>query len=128
MNRLSSADAPVEEAPARDDQREALVERLRAELGDALVDVHLKPGLDLWARVATDAWPRAGEVARDRLGFDYFCFLSAIDWMPSPYGKGEDDPTEPPPVRSTEIVQGYTGGARGCRSWPGCTAPRTTSG
>ena len=23
----------------------------------------------------------------------YFCFLSAIDWMPSPYGRGEDDPT-----------------------------------
>ena len=44
------------------------------------------------------------------MGFDYFCFLSAIDWMPSPYGRGEDDPTEPPPERSTEIVQGYTGG------------------
>jgi NADH-quinone oxidoreductase subunit C len=43
-------------------------------------------------------------------GFDYFCFLSAIDWLPSPYGRGEDDPTEPPPERSTEIMQGYAGG------------------
>ena len=30
--------------------------------------------------------------------------------MPSPYGRGEDDPTEPPPERSTEIRQGVTGG------------------
>ena len=44
------------------------------------------------------------------MGFEYFCFLSAIDWMPSPYGRGEDDPTEPPPERSTEIRQGVTGG------------------
>lgn len=110
MNRLSSADAPVEDAPARDEQRDALVERLRAHLGDAVVGTHLKPGRDVWVRVATDAWPQAAAAARD-LGFDYFCFLSAIDWLPSPYGKSEDDPTEPPPVRSTEIVQGYAGGA-----------------
>src|SRR5262245_31705630 len=44
------------------------------------------------------------------MGFEYFCFLSALDWLPSPYGRGEDDPTEPPPERSTEIVQGYAGG------------------
>ncbi len=30
--------------------------------------------------------------------------------MPSPYGRGEDDPTQPPPERSTEIKQGYAGG------------------
>jgi NADH-quinone oxidoreductase subunit C len=45
------------------------------------------------------------------MGFEYFCFLSAIDWMPSPFGRGEDDPTEPPPERPTEIRQGVTGGA-----------------
>ena len=44
------------------------------------------------------------------MGFEYFCFLSAIDWLPSPYGRGEDDPTEPPPERSTEVRQGVTGG------------------
>jgi len=48
--------------------------------------------------------------ARQSLGCEYFCFLSAIDWMPSPYGKGEDDPTEPPPERSTETKQGIAGG------------------
>jgi NADH-quinone oxidoreductase subunit C len=30
--------------------------------------------------------------------------------MPSPYGRGEDDPTQPPPERTTEIKQGYAGG------------------
>jgi len=44
------------------------------------------------------------------MGFDYFCFLSAIDWMPSPFGRGEDDPTEPAPERDTTIRPGYTGG------------------
>ncbi|MGA0149573.1 MAG: NADH-quinone oxidoreductase subunit C, partial [Ilumatobacteraceae bacterium] len=39
-----------------------------------------------------------------------FCFLSAIDWMPSPYGRGEDDPTEPAPERDATIRQGYAGG------------------
>jgi NADH-quinone oxidoreductase subunit C len=107
---LSSADAPVEEAPARDELREGLLERVRAELGDAVVDSYLRPGAELWVRVRTDAWAQAGLVARDRLGMDYFCFLSAIDWLPSPYGKGEDDPTQPPAERSSAIVQGYTGG------------------
>jgi NADH-quinone oxidoreductase subunit C len=30
--------------------------------------------------------------------------------MPSPYGRGEDNPDEPPAERSTEVVQGVTGG------------------
>src|SRR5690606_30637899 len=71
---------------------------------------HLRPNDELWVRVRTDAWVTAGEVARDVVGCAFFDFLSAIDWMPSPYGRGEDDPTEPPPERSTEIVQGYAGG------------------
>ena len=44
------------------------------------------------------------------LGFDYFCFLSVMDWLPSPFGKGEDDPTEPPPERETAIRPGVCGG------------------
>jgi NADH-quinone oxidoreductase subunit C len=90
--------------------REGVVATLRAELGDALLDVVLKPNDDLWVRVRTDAWRQAGLVLRDQLGCDYFCFLSAIDWMPSPFGRGEDDPTAPAPERDTTIVQGYTGG------------------
>jgi NADH-quinone oxidoreductase subunit C len=60
-------------------------------------------------RVDRSAWRRTAEVLA-AAGFDYFCFLSAIDWLPSPWGRGEDDPDDPPPERSTEIVQGVTGG------------------
>ena len=93
-----------------DGRREAIVDRLRSELGDALVDSHLVPGVDLWLRVRTDAWRHTGTIVRDVLGFHWFSFLSAIDWMPSPFGRGEDDPTEPAPVRRTDIRHGYTGG------------------
>jgi len=86
-----------------------VLDRFRADLGDGVVASHLVAHRDLWIRVATDAWVRAAESAR-RSGFEYFCFLSALDWMPSPYGKGEDDPTQPPPERSTAVVPGVTGG------------------
>jgi NADH-quinone oxidoreductase subunit C len=107
---LSETDAATEPlALPGDALREGIVDLLRSALGTALIDVHLVPNTDLWVRVATGAWRRTGETLRDA-GFDYFCFLSAIDWLPSPYGRGEDDPGEPTPERSTEIVQGYTGG------------------
>jgi NADH-quinone oxidoreductase subunit C len=93
-----------------DSLREGIVDRLREALGEDLVDTLVKPGDDVWVRVRTDAWRRAAEVLRDDLGFEYFCFLSAIDWMPSPFGKGEDDPTQPPPERDDTVRQGYTGG------------------
>jgi len=107
----TSASNTADEMPAlaSDTLREGIVDKLRAALGDQLLDVKLVPGTDLWARVATEAWRDAGLALRDQ-GFHYFCFLSAIDWLPSPYGRGEDDPSEPAPERSTEIVHGYTGG------------------
>src|SRR5690606_27400140 len=63
-------------------------------------------------RVTAEAWADAGASLKAQ-GFDYFCFLSALDWLPSPYGKGEDDPSIPDEEkepRSTEIVPGVTGG------------------
>jgi len=105
---LSSPEAPA--APIADSLRDGIVARFAAALGDDVVGSHVIPGDDVWIRVHPSAWRRAAEFARDSLGCSYFCFLSALDWMPSPYGKGEDDPTEPPPVRSTAIVQGYAGG------------------
>jgi NADH-quinone oxidoreductase subunit C len=92
-----------------DGLREGIVDLLRNSLGADLVDTHLRPNDDLWVRVERSAWRRAGETLR-AAGFHYFCFLSALDWLPSPYGRGEDDPNEPAPERSTEIVQGYAGG------------------
>ncbi|MCU1359036.1 MAG: nuoC [Ilumatobacteraceae bacterium] len=93
-----------------DAARERIVQQLRDALGDAVLDALIKPGDDVWVRVRTDAWRAAGVALRDVVGCDYFCFLSAIDWLPSPFGRGEDDPTQPAPERDTTIRPGYTGG------------------
>ncbi len=90
-----SDDTTTEAEPAAlpgDGLREGIVDDLRSRIGDALVEAHIAPNDDLWVRVRSDAWHEAG-AALKAAGFTYFCFLSAIDWMPSPYGKGEDDPT-----------------------------------
>jgi len=100
-------DAPV--ALPGDGLREGIVDDLRRHIGDALVEFYLRPQDDLWIRVRADAWEATGRALR-AMGFEYFTFLSAIDWKPSPYGRGEDDPTQPPPERKTAIEQGYAGG------------------
>jgi NADH-quinone oxidoreductase subunit C len=92
-----------------DGLRESIVDELRRRIGDALVEHLLKPQDDLWVRVRSDGWAATGR-ALSEMGFTYFCFLSALDWKPSPYGRGEDDPTQPPPERTTEVKQGYAGG------------------
>ena len=106
---MSDTETQEPQALPGDGLREGIVDELRRRIGDGLVEFVLQPNDDLWVRVATDAWKQAGQ-ALDAMGFDYFCFLSAIDWLPSPYGRGEDDPTEPAPERSTEVRQGVTGG------------------
>ncbi len=107
MTEAGAPDEPL--ALPGDGLREGIVDELRRRLGEGLVEVELRPNDDLWVRVATDAWVVAGE-ALHAMGFHYFCFLSGFDWLPSPYGRGEDNPDEPPPERSTEIRQGVTGG------------------
>ncbi len=93
-----------------DDARQAVVDALTAELGDAVLGSHIRVGDDVWVRVTREAWREAGIVVRDRLGFRAFEYLSAIDWLPSPFGKGEDAPTDARPEPSTKIVTGYAGG------------------
>jgi NADH-quinone oxidoreductase subunit C len=97
-----------------DDRREALLAVFSEHLGDALVDSHLKPGQGLWIRVTTAAWPEAAEVAREKAGLRWFDFLSAIDWLPSPYGRYEDSsvdvPFPPPMPDRSAAVPGYAGG------------------
>ena len=109
---MSDADTatPMAALPG-DALREGVVTALREALGEGLVDSLIKPNDDIWVRVTAEAWQQAGRVLRDVVGCDYFCFLSAIDWMPSPFGRSEDDPSQPPPERDTAIKQGYTGGA-----------------
>ncbi len=98
----------VAELPG-DALRESIVDALREAIGADLVDSLVKAGDDVWVRIAPTAWRSAAIALRDQ-GFTYFCFVSAIDWMPSPFGKGEDDPTAPAPERDDTIRQGYTGG------------------
>jgi NADH-quinone oxidoreductase subunit C len=92
------AEAPVEEVPVAeepepvfDEHRTPILERLQAKLGDAVLQTETVAGRDVWARIATESWGEAAKVLRDDLGFTYFCFLSVIDWMDSPFGKSEDD-------------------------------------
>jgi NADH-quinone oxidoreductase subunit C len=83
-------DEVTEEVVEVDELREGVVSALGDELGEALVATHVDPGREVWARVALDAWVTAGSFARDELRCPFFDFLSAIDWMPSPYGRDMD--------------------------------------
>jgi NADH-quinone oxidoreductase subunit C len=113
---LSDDTTTTDEAPeaATDEPRQALLAVLSEHLGDAVVESHIKPGQGLWIRVATDAWATAAEVARDKAGLRFFDFLSAIDWLPSPYGRYEDSsvdvPFPPPMPDRSAAVPGYAGG------------------
>ena len=127
MSRLSSADssatteetpapeAEVDEAVEVDEAREAIVADLRTELGDALVDTHIDPGREVWARVDLEAWVAAGTFARDGLACHFFDFLSAIDWMPSPFGRDMNSQEDlvvhgAPDKAADEQATGYAGG------------------
>jgi NADH-quinone oxidoreductase subunit C len=106
---LSSTETP-EATPVVDTDRDSFVVEIRARLGSAVLDSFVKPGDDIWIRLAADTWVDSVRTMRDDLGLDYFEFLSAIDWMPSPFGKGEEDPTDEPVEKDTTIRQGYAGG------------------
>jgi NADH-quinone oxidoreductase subunit C len=117
---LSSVEPEAPEAPETpetpaDDPHRAILDALATELGDALVASHTQNG-DLWVRVQASAWKRTAEVLRQQLGFDYFCFLSGIDWMPHTWPnpkviEGEDaEEPEPEPEPSTAVETGYAGG------------------
>lgn len=103
----STTDTPTE-AP-RDTVREEALARVLEALGTNVVDSLLKPNDDIWIRVTAESWRATAETLKS-LGYTYFGFLSAIDWLPSPFGKGEDDPTAPAVERDSTIKQGYTGG------------------
>ena len=107
MSQLSSTETTGTE---RDERRESALAEVLGALGPAAQDSLLRPGDDVWVRVDAASWRTAAETFK-ALGYTYFCFLSAIDWMPSPYGKGEDDPTEPPVERDMTIRQGLAGGS-----------------
>jgi len=115
---LSSVDEQAtetaEDAEPRDQAREEQLDAFQRDLGDALVGHHIISGDELWIRVATDAWLTAAEVARRRLGYSYFCFLSALDWLPSPFGRYEDAEVDTPLADRLQhpgpIETGWAGG------------------
>jgi NADH-quinone oxidoreductase subunit C len=89
---LPSADAETtEEAVVEvDEARQALLEAITGELGDVVVAHHLIPNRDAWIRVTPEAWADTATYLRDRQRFRFFDWLSAIDWMPSPFGRSLD--------------------------------------
>jgi NADH-quinone oxidoreductase subunit C len=89
---LSSADTETSEEaqPETDERRDGLLAALTERLGDDLLGSHVQPGHDVWVRVTPAAWVSTLRHLRDDLGFRFFEFLSAIDWMPSPYGRYEE--------------------------------------
>ena len=117
--------SPPETAPApppapADDRSQAVLDALATELGDAVLDSHILRG-DLWVRVHRDSWKRTAEVLRHQLGFDYFCYLSGIDWMPHTWpnpkivegdgaeAEAEEEPA-PAPTAGDKWPTGYAGG------------------
>ena len=75
------ASPPDPDVTPADDDRRALLDAFAAELGEDLVATEVKHD-DVWLRVRPEAWRRTADVCRS-LGFDYFSFLSGMDWMPS---------------------------------------------
>jgi NADH-quinone oxidoreductase subunit C len=92
------------------DDQEAVVARLRAALGDAVLEAgDLRGGLVV--RVAPNAWRRAAQVCRTQLGCDYLSFISGIDWMPAPLVAEEGSGDTSSPVQPREQTYGVTGSA-----------------
>ena len=112
---MSPSDAGTETVVETDELRDHLVVRLTELLGDSVVGSHVIPGKDVWVRVTADAWQQTGEAVRIAMGARYFGFLSAIDWMPSPFGRSLDaevDTILSPQERKALPVMttGYAGG------------------
>jgi len=73
--------AATDTAEASASPHQVVVDGLASQLGAAMVGSEVRAD-DAWVRVAPESWAKAGEACR-AAGFDYFCFLSGIDWMPA---------------------------------------------
>ncbi|MYG93807.1 MAG: NADH-quinone oxidoreductase subunit C [Acidimicrobiia bacterium] len=100
-----------------DEQRQQWAATLADALGNGYLDHHIIPGSDLWVRVAKQSWVEVATAARDQLGCTFFDWISAIDWLPSPYGRDmnaqEDNPAQDPSETSKPektIEHGHAGG------------------
>jgi NADH-quinone oxidoreductase subunit C len=111
--------APAEQAepepePERvpDPVRDPLMAHITGHLGDAVLGQAVAKG-DMWLRVSNQAWRTTCRYLKDH-GFDYFCFLSGIDWQPSHESVTRyeqvytDDAPAEAPARETGITGGDT--------------------
>jgi NADH-quinone oxidoreductase subunit C len=116
-----ATEAAAEEQGPRDELREGHLAVLQEALGDKVVGSHIVAGSELWIRVERVDWVESVATVKDRLRCTFFDFLSAIDWMPSPWGRYEDALLEPTPgaasngpgipvVDPATIESGYAGG------------------
>jgi NADH-quinone oxidoreductase subunit C len=98
----------ADEGPQLDPSVLPLLERLEAELGDAILEKAEAFGT-LIVRVRPDAWRRSAEVARWKLSCDYLSFISGIDWQPAPREGSEAGGDTSAPVQPTEMTFGLAG-------------------
>lgn len=87
-----------------------LLERLQAELGDAIVE-HGEAIGDVVVRVKPDAWRRTAEVCKTRCDCDYLSFVAGIDWMPTPAVVEEGSGDTSAPAQPKEETYGVAGSA-----------------
>lgn len=111
----TDTDTPETDTLETDTVREAMLEQLTGEFGDALVGSHLEPGIDLTIRVTAAAWADTAAFLKTGMGFAYFNFVSAIDWMPSPFGRDMDSQVDisiegTEPKAAEEMTWGLAGG------------------
>jgi NADH-quinone oxidoreductase subunit C len=103
------ADAPeAEPEPEPDPVVAELLERLRAELGDALV-AHAETFGTLTVRVKPEAWRATAEFAKRSLDCDFLSFVSAIDWQPAPKVETDDAGDTSSPAQPAEMTTGNVG-------------------
>src|SRR5262249_20913346 len=107
-SRSSLADVETPAGPALREEAAAVLSRLQAELGDAIVEDGIAFG-DVVVRVQRDAWKRAAQVCKDQLELDYLSFIAGIDWMPTPAVTEEGSGDTSSPAQPKEQTYGVAG-------------------
>ena len=105
-----NAATATETPPALSEEAEAVLARLQAELGDAIVEHAVAHG-DVVVRVKPDAWRRTAQVCKERVECDYLSFVAGIDWMPAPLVADEGSGDTSAPVQPREQTYGVAGSA-----------------
>ena len=98
-----------------DDKREAFVDSITQDLGSSFIDSHIATEIDVWIRVTQEAWSETAKILFEKHGMNFFNFLSAIDWKPSPFGREMDaaiDNLDDEVTVETEMEWGVAGGEK----------------